>query len=70
MSTFLELQDLILSSYWNGAIDDNEILVLYKEFITISHTKNMTGFNWRDEWCRIFRPILSDDLHAWYKILS
>ena len=33
MSTFSELQDLILLSYQNGAIDDNEILVLHEEFM-------------------------------------
>ena len=29
ISTFLELQDLILLSYENGAIDDNQFLVLH-----------------------------------------
>ena len=48
MSFFQEQPKLFLLSYGNRTIDNNEFLVLHEEIlpkITISHTKNMTGFH-------------------------
>ena len=48
MSSFHELQDLFLLNFVNCTIDDNEISVLYEEFMPTMptfHSKNKTGFN-------------------------
>ena len=48
MSSFHELQDLFLLNFVNCTIDDNEISVLYEEFMPTMPTfysKNKTGFN-------------------------
>ena len=37
ISTFLELQDLILLSYENGTIDDNKFSFLHEEFMPKNH---------------------------------
>ena len=44
MSSFHEVQEQLLLSYEDGILDEDEFLLLHKQFMPISQTRNTTGF--------------------------